>query len=116
MKVNAFKQLIKEAVAEAVREELHAIFDSKPQPIQEAKTFNFSSNDVMAGGLPSDVRNSLRAKMGMTFGFEQPQQTQYNHLDIQPAENNKNPYLNFIADAANNMSAQDLAGLRNLDT
>jgi hypothetical protein len=110
MKVQVFKNLIKEAVREAVREELHAVLNEQTQPLKESKTFSFTSEDVRKSGLPMDARNSLRSKMGMAFGFEQPS-TPSVSLDT----NNKNPYLNFIADAANNMSPHDLAGLRNLD-
>ena len=46
----------------------------------------------------------------MAFGFEQPQTP-----NVQLNTTSKNPYLDFIADAAQNMSAQDLAGLRNLE-
>ena len=73
MNAQQFKKLIKEAVRDAVREELRAVLSENQQPLQETKTFNFNSNDVMKGGLPHDARNSLRAKMGMEFGFQQPQ-------------------------------------------
>jgi hypothetical protein len=52
MNVKAFKGLIKEAVAEAVREELLAILSdspkavSKPSPLQETKTVSFTTNDI----------------------------------------------------------------------
>jgi hypothetical protein len=119
MKVNAFKRLIKEAVAEAVREELITIFEDKQQPINENRTINFTSNDI-AG--TADVRSQLRDKMGSLFGYSTPtpsyQQTPKLEVIDQVNENtgeSVNPYLNFIMDAANNISVQDKAGLRNLD-
>jgi hypothetical protein len=51
--------------------------------------------------------------MGMEFGFEQPQ-SYNNRPDLQVEQASDNPYLSFIADAASNMSAQDVAGLKNL--
>lgn len=112
MNVKTFKNLIKEAVAEAVREELHAILnESNPaKPLQESKTFNFTSNDVSAVG---DVRAQLRSKMGNMFGFEQPVMSN-NGVPLVVDKTNENPFSNFIMDAALNMTAQDKAGLNNL--
>jgi hypothetical protein len=110
MKVSAFKNLIKEAVREVVREEL---LQNQMQPLKEGQSFNFTSKDVISTGLSHDVRNSLRTKMGMEFGFEQPQ-SYANRSDLKVEQTNENPYLSFIADAASNMSAQDVAGLKNL--
>ena len=110
MNAKQFKNIIKEAVREAVREELRSILSENQQPLQETKTFNFTSDDVMKGGLPEDVRNSLRSKMGMEFGFQPPQQ--YSNLQLQP--NTENPFQAFLDDAARNMDARDLSGLRNL--
>ena len=118
MKVNTFKKLIKEAVAEAVREELNEIFSqqkSVPSPIREMKTVSFTSNDV-AG--VTDIRAQLRAQMGEAFGFQQPAiGKDLKVIDaVDPSTGDKvNPYLAFIADAANNMTAQDRSGLRQLD-
>jgi metal-dependent amidase/aminoacylase/carboxypeptidase family protein len=107
MKVDSFKKLIKEAVAEAVREELNTIFNEKQKPssIQEMKTLNYTSDDVM------NVRTNIREKMGNMFGMETPSQNN-NHLKVD--NNNQNPYLSFIADAAATMTPQERAGLNNL--
>jgi hypothetical protein len=112
MNVKTFKNLIKEAVAEAVREELHAILnENKPaNSLQESKTFNFTSNDISTAG---DVRAQLRNKMGAMFGFEQPT-TSNNGVPLVVDKTNENPFSNFIMDAALNMTAQDKAGLNNL--
>jgi uncharacterized membrane protein YfhO len=110
MNVKAFKQLIKESVAEAVREELQAILiDKSSKQMNENQSFNFSSNDVSQIG---DVRNQLRSKMGNMFGFEQ---NTFDSNNLKLEENDKNPYINFIMDAAKNMTPQDKAGLSNLN-
>jgi hypothetical protein len=120
MNVKLFKKLIREAVIEALHEELPEILNEvltkqNKQPLRENKTFNFTSADVAP--LPGDVRSSLMAKMGAEFGFQQPQRTDLKVIDaIDDNTGEKvNPYLAFIADAANNMSPMDRSGLRQLD-
>jgi len=112
MKVDLFKKLIKEAVAEAVREELNTIFNEvqKPKPIQENQTLNFTSNDVMT------VRTNIREKMGSMFGFDQNLNMNENSSNstLQVDTNADNPYLSFIADSAATMTPQERAGLKNL--
>jgi hypothetical protein len=112
MKVDLFKKLIKEAVAEAVREELNTIFSevNTPKPIQESQTLNFTSNDVMT------VRTNIREKMGSMFGFDQNSNTINNSTtnNLQVDTNSENPYLSFITDSANNMTPQERAGFKNL--
>ena len=110
MNAKQFKKLLKEACREAVREELEFLLTDSPTSLKESKTLNFTSNDVPSGGLPIDIRNSLRSKMGTVFGFEQPQPI--NNISLN--NENKNPYLNFIADTVNNMTAQDIAGIKNM--
>ena len=120
MNVKLFKKLIKEAVTEAIYEELPEILNEvlanqNKQPLRENKSFNFTSADVAP--LPGDVRSSLMAKMGAEFGFQQPQRSDLKVIDaVDPSTGDKvNPYLAFINDAANNMSAHDRSGLRNLE-
>jgi hypothetical protein len=112
MNVKAFKNLIKEAVAEAVREELHAVLNENKSinSLQENKTFNFTSNDISNAG---DIKAQLRSKMGAAFGFEQPAVSN-NGVPLVIDKTNENPFANFIVDAALNMTAQDKAGLNNL--
>jgi hypothetical protein len=119
MNVKLFKKLIREAVIEAIHEELpdiinEALAKQNKQPLRENKSFNFTSADVSP--LPGDVRSSLMAKMGAEFGF-QPQRNDLKVIDaIDESTGEKvNPYLNFIADAAANMSPMDKSGLRNLE-
>lgn len=117
MNVKAFKGLIKEAVAEAVREELLAILSdspkavSKPSSLQESKTVSFTTNDIHE---TLDVRAQLRSKMGAAFGFNTPAVSSYNGAELKVDPTNDNPFTDFIMDAAANMSAQDKAGLKNL--
>jgi hypothetical protein len=128
MNARLFKKLIKEAVIEAIQEELPFVLEEhlakqEKKALRENKTISFNSNDVMSGGLSNnpDVRSSLRAKMGEQFGFNQPQQYQSSMpLEVirdQVDENTGepvNPYLAFLADSAANMTPQERAGLKNL--
>jgi hypothetical protein len=119
MNIKLFKKLIKEAVVEAIYEELpeiinEALIKQNKQSLTENRTFNFTSADAQP--LSGDVRSSLMAKMGAEFGFQQPQQVLKVIDSVDESTGEKvNPYLNFIADAANNMTPHDRSGLRNLD-
>jgi hypothetical protein len=120
MNIKLFKKLIKEAVTEAIYEELpdlieEALTKHNKQPLNENRTMSFTSADVAP--LSGDVRSSLMAKMGAEFGFQQPQRNDLKVIDaVDPSTGDKvNPYLAFINDAANNMTAHDRSGLRNLD-
>jgi hypothetical protein len=122
MNVTLFKKLIKDAVTEAIHTELpdiinEALAKQNKQQISESKTFNFNSGNVPANGLPQDVRSSLMAQMGESFGYSQSQPTKLAVIDAVDESTGErvNPYLAFINDAANNMSHADKAGLRNLD-
>ena len=112
MNIKVFKKLIKEAVIDAIHEELPYILEEhmakqEKKALRENRTMTFTSNDVPAN--PA-VRNQLSSKMGAMFGYEQPQQ---NSLKVDTSEGG-NPFAAFILDAANNMTAQDKAGLSNL--
>jgi hypothetical protein len=107
MKIDLFKKLIKEAVAEAVREELSNILNERDLPsqtssLQENKTLSFTSNDVMT------TRTNLREKMGNMFGLEEPKS------QLKVDNNSENPYLAFLADSAASMTPQERSGLSNL--
>ena len=126
MNIKAFKKLIKEAVIDAIHEELPYILEEHmvrqdKKALREGKTMSFSSADVMTGTSNPDVRASLRSKMGEAFGFNQPQQvsslTELKVIDdVDESTGEKvNPFLAFIADSANNMTPQERAGLKRLD-
>jgi hypothetical protein len=124
MNTKAFKRLIKEAVIDAIHEELPFILEEhmakqEKKSLRENKTMSFTNNDIIPGN--PDVRSSLRAKMNEQFGFNQPQQQQSSMpLEVirgQIDENTGepvNPYLAFLADSAANMTPQERAGLKNL--
>ena len=122
MNVTLFKKLIKDAVTEAIHTELPGIINEvlakqNKQQISEGKTFNFNSGNVPTNGLPQDVRSSLMAQMGESFGYAQSQANKLTVIDAVDESTGErvNPYLAFINDSANNMSHADKAGLRNLD-
>lgn len=122
MNVTLFKKLIKDAVTEAIHNELPSIINEalakqNKQQISEGKTFNFNSGNVPTNGLPQDVRSSLMAQMGESFGYAQSQANKLTVIDAVDESTGErvNPYLAFINDSANNMSHADKAGLRNLD-
>ena len=122
MNTKAFKRLIKEAVIDAIHEELPYILEEhmakqEKKALRENKSATFNSSNVIAGPLPGGVRSQLAAQMGEAFGF-QPQ-VQSPKLEVIDAVDEStgepvNPYLAFINDAAANMTAKDIAGLKNL--
>jgi hypothetical protein len=112
MNIKAFKKLIKEAVIDAIHEELPYILEEHmakqdKKALRENRTMSFTSNDVAPN--PA-LRAQLASKMGSMLGYDQvPQQS-----GLQVDSTGGNPFAAFIADAANNMTAQDKAGLSNL--
>ena len=118
MNTKVFKKLIKEAVIDAIHEELPYILEEhmakqEKKALREGRTMSFTSNDVLPGS--PDVRASLRSKMGEAFGFQQPQPALKIIDAVDEATGEPvNPYLAFINDSANNMTPQERAGLKNL--
>ena len=119
MNTKAFKKLIKEAVIDAIHEELPYILEEhmakqEKKALRENRTMSFTSADVMPGN--PDIKSSLRSKMSEAFGFQQPQQ-QLKVIDAvdETTGERVNPFAAFIADAAANMTPMDKSGLRNLD-
>ena len=119
MNTKLFKKLIKEAVIDAIHEELPYLLEEhmvkqEKKALREGKTMSFTSADVMPGN--PDVRASLRSKMGEAFGF-QPATPSLKVIDaVDESTGEKvNPFAAFIADAAANMSPMDRQGLRQLD-
>ena len=118
MNTKAFKRLIKEAVIDAIHEELPFILEEhmakqEKKALRENKTFSYTSNDIIPGN--PDVRSSLRAKMGEAFGFQQsqPKLEVIDAIDENTGER-VNPFAAFLADSAANMTPQERAGLKNL--
>jgi len=121
MNTKAFKRLIKEAVIDAIHEELPYILEEhmakqEKKALREGKTMNFTSANVPTGPLPNGVRSQLAAQMGEAFGF-QPQAPKLEVIDAvdETTGERVNPYLAFINDAASNMTPMDRSGLRQLD-
>ena len=120
MNIKVFKRLIKEAVIDAMHEELPEILNEvmarqNKTTLTEGKTMNFTSANVPTNPLPNGVRSQLASQMGEAFGFQPstPKLEVIKAVDEATGEP-VNPYLAFINDAANNMTAQDRSGLRNL--
>jgi hypothetical protein len=119
MNIKAFKRLIKEAVAEAIYEQLPEILEEQivkqqKQTLKENKTFSFTSQDAQS--LPGDVRQGLASKMGAIFGHNTPNIPQIK--SVIPDESGELQHVDlsaFIADSAMNMTAQERAGLSRLD-
>lgn len=103
MNLNKFKQLIKECVREVIHEEMGNI-----QSLNENRTFKFSSDDVHSVGMNSKLKQQMDGmfKTSSSNG-------QFKNLKV--SNNSSNPFAAFIDDAAENMTAQDRQGLRNLD-
>lgn len=99
MNLNKFKQLIKECVREVIHEEMGNI-----QSLNENRTFKFSSDDVHSVGMNSKLKQQMDGMFGKKDNF----------THLKPL-NGANKFDAFLQDAADNMTAQDRQGLRNLD-
>lgn len=118
MNVKSFKNLIKEAVAEAIREELSSLLSEQTlkKPINES--ISFTSKDIITNkGDVAAVREQLRSKIGDMFGMNLPSST--NELKIiEPSETETgepvNKFAAFLADSAQNMTSQERQALKNL--
>ena len=115
MNIKAFKKLIKEAVIDAIHEELPYILEEHmakqdKKALRENRTMSFTSNDVVPN--PA-LRAQLASKMGSMFGHNIPPT---NNLPTLPDNSDQAIDLSaFIADSAMNMTAQERAGLSRLD-
>jgi microcompartment protein CcmL/EutN len=124
MNIKAFKKLIKEAVIDAIHEELPYILEEHmakqdKKALRESRTMNFTSTDIQP--TTSAVRSQLAEKMGTMFGMSpQPQYQSSVPLEVIRDQVNDetgepvNPYLAFLVDSAQNMTPQEKAGLKNL--
>jgi len=122
MNIKKFKSLIKDAVVEALYEEMPDLINeainkqNRKQHINESNIV-FNSSDVSTVPLPIEERKRLAEKMGAKFGFTSPVQ-QYEKLEVKnevdETGKRKNPFEDFINDTAINLTPQDIAGLNNL--
>jgi hypothetical protein len=123
MNIKAFKKLIKEAVIDAIHEELPYILEEhmakqEKKALRENRTVSFDSTDVKPN--PA-IRSQLAEKMGSMFGMSpQPQYQSSVPLEVIRDQVNDetgepvNPYLAFLVDSAQNMTPQERSGLSNL--
>lgn len=109
MEAQKFKTLIKEAVREAVREEIGLMLleqlksgHASQQPITEGRSLSFDSGDVHSVGMRAQMGNKMAEMFGMPSGGAKPQQT----LKVNPTSDN--PFAAFINDTANNLSPQEM--------
>jgi hypothetical protein len=120
MNTKAFKRLIKEAVIDAIHEELPYILEEhmakqEKKALREGRTMSFTSNDVSTNSMSGGIRSQLAAQMGEAFGLHpQPQQLKVIDAIDDVTGEKVNPFAAFIADAAANMTPQERAGLKNL--
>ena len=124
MNIKAFKKLIKEAVIDAIQEELPYILEEhmakqEKKALRENRAMSFTSNDIQPAN-PA-VRSQLAEKMGSMFGMSpQPQYQSSVPLEVIRDQVNDetgepvNPYLAFLVDSAQNMTPQERSGLANL--
>lgn len=113
MKSELFKKLIKQCVKEAMREELPLVlleYQQRSTPVitENIKPLfqNQNNNEEI-----KEIRNNMKNKMSDLFGL----QKQHNEQPIETLEENKNPYLSFIVDAAQNLTPQERSGLSHYD-
>jgi hypothetical protein len=113
MEAKQFKSLIKEAVREAVREELGLMLleqlksgttPQQSQPLTEGRSMSFDSGDVHSVGMRSQMGNKMAEMFGMpAAGAGVKPQTQ---LKVDPTSDN--PFAAFINDTAANLSPQEM--------
>lgn len=126
MDIKKFKKMIKEAVIEALYEELPDLmneslnkFSRKQRITESVDTVNFTSNDIAPNNstLPLEARQQLSSKMGELFGFKQPATQELQIIDAVDENTGQkvNPFLSFMQDTKNNLTPADISGLRNLD-
>jgi hypothetical protein len=109
MEAKQFKSLIKEAVREAVREELGLMLleqlksgvTPQTQPINEGRSLSFDSGDVHSVGMRSQMGNKMAEMFGMPSGAKPQSQ-----LKVDPTSDN--PFAAFINDTAANLSPQEM--------
>jgi len=124
MNIKAFKRLIKEAVIDAIHEELPEILNEamarqNRKPLSENQTMSFTSTDIKPNAA---VRSQLAEKMGGMFGMTPPAQQYQSSVPLKVIRDQVNdetgepvnPYLAFLVDSANNMTPQERSGLKNL--
>jgi hypothetical protein len=111
MEAKQFKSLIKEAVREAVREELGLMLleqlksgvTPQTQPLTEGRSMSFDSGDVHSVGMRSQMGNKMAEMFGMPAGTAAKPQSQ---LKVDPTSDN--PFAAFINDTAANLTRSEM--------
>lgn len=120
MNIKNFKKLIKQAVVEALYEELPDLINeslvkySRKQQINEALIEGEISVSNKSE-LSPEIRKKLSEKMGGLFGYTQPTETETLNEGLKVKNNSSNPFEEFMNDTKNNLTSQDISGLRNLE-
>jgi len=103
-----FKTLIKEAVREAVREEIGVMLleqlksgNTQAKPINEGRTMSFDSGDAHSVGMRSQMGNKMSEMFGMPGGVK-PQ----SNLQVDPTSDN--PFAAFINDTASTLTRSEM--------
>lgn len=103
-----FKTLIKEAVREAVREEIGVMLleqlksgNTQARPINENQSLSFNSGDVHSVGMRAQMGNKMSEMFGMPNGIK-PQ----SNLQVDPTSDN--PFAAFINDTAANLTRSEM--------
>jgi hypothetical protein len=118
MNAQQFRQIIREEVRKAVREELRQVLmehattqlveSYKPKLNENIdKTFKFTSDSIDV----SKPKPQVKARMDEMFGLK-TKETEQSHLKVDP--DSGNPFSSFIQDSIQNMTPQELSGLRNI--
>ena len=111
MEAKQFKSLIKEAVREAVREELglmlleqlkSGVTPQTTQPLTEGRSMSFDSGDVHSVGMRSQMGNRMAEMFGVPGTGAKPQ----SQLKVDPTSDN--PFAAFINDTAANLTPQEM--------
>lgn len=120
MNINALKKLIRESVEDVIRdeiqvlrEELAEILRPAPQPKAYRPTLKeLVENPTEVKETRSKLRDLYEAQL-LDDGFNPRKQSQ-SGISVPEKIVSNNPYAAFIEDAADNMTAQDIAGLKNI--
>lgn len=112
MNAQLFKKLIKDACREAVREELNKAikegkFNNNNILQEDMQSFNFTTENID----PSMSKKMVKQQMDQMFGGKTMQKSPSQGLKVLPGASN--PFAAFLEDSAQNLTPQELNGLRN---
>lgn len=123
MNINALKKIIKESVEDVIRDEIQVLREELAEilrPAPQQKTYRPTLKEMVEN--PTEVRET-RSKLREMYesqleddGFQlsSGRRIAQSGVPIPPSITTGNPYAAFLEDAADNMTAQDIAGLKNM--